>query len=617
MNTNFRDKISALPDKSGCYLFKDSENHIIYIGKAKSLKKRVNSYFVGSQTLKTHHLVSKISDLDFFITENEVEALILENNLIKKHKPKFNIRLRDDKSYPYIAINRNQNFPRLLFLRRITQDKKKNLKLFGPFPHGANLGSVMRTLNKLFKLRDCSDFELNSRKTPCLLYQMNQCSAPCVELIDKNSYKKQLEKALHFLKGEKEAKKILDELKLEMMNFASRENFEYAAVLRDGIYSLEKFVKGTYEQSVELLTFSKDLDIISYFEGENEIDLSLYMMRNGKIWGQKAFHFKKNPFFESIESQISSLLFDLYTEKPQELPASLVIDIQKEERDLLKDSLEKEMGRNVKMISPENLNYRPLVRSVKDHAKESQKLRLDIQESELRALEQLSQLLGLKRAVSTIECYDIAIWQGSSPTASLIYFKDGKPLKTKYRYYHLETRDEGNNDFAMMREVFERRLKREDFPDIFLVDGGKGQVSVVKEVLKDFKIDIPVVGIAKAKVISDIKKYQKDVKHSEERLVIPGQKNTIDLRKYYELYRLLTSMRDEAHRFSRKLHHKTEKKRLFSSWVDDLKGFSDEERNNILTLFPKANLFKKEKALFLSETKIKRIMEYIKKEEEF
>lgn len=599
------EKVTLLPNKPGCYIYKNSEGKVLYVGKAKALKKRVSSYFRDNLTVKTKHLMSKVDDLDFMITESEAEALILENNLIKKHTPKYNIRLRDDKSYPYIGVDLSQNFPKLLFLRR--PKKKKGLKLFGPYPVGFGVGHIIRILNKLYQLRDCSDFEFRSRKTPCLLYQIDQCSAPCVDKISKADYDKDVELAMKFLEGKKSAHNVLEDLEAKMQEAAENEKFEKAAIIRDGLFDLRRFLEGEHQQQVENIG-SNDVDVISYYEGDVEVDLSFYMVRNGLLIGQKSFNFLKEDFLEDTESELTALIYEHYQQENQALPANMVVDLESEQQELLKNSLE------TRVISSTNRNYQKLLSSVKEHAKQTQILRIESQASELRALSQLTQILDLKERAKILECFDVAIWQGKSPTAALIHFHEGKPDKTKYRYYHLKELPEGNNDFAMMEELFQRRIKRLNFPDVFVVDGGKGQVSVVKKILDENKIDIPVVGIAKSRVLTDVVKFSKDIDRSEERLVIHGRKDAINLKKTPELYRLLTSMRDEAHRFSRKLHHKAEKKRIFHSWVDEVKGINDEARAMLLREFPSINDIDETKLaeLGFKPAKIKTVMEFIK-----
>lgn len=547
-----KEKISKLPKSFGCYLFRNKTGKVIYVGKAKDLRKRVSSYLRPQGA----YLMSKVTDMDFIMTESEADALILENNLIKKYQPKYNIRLRDDKSYPYIGLNMDHPFPRLLFLRHRGK-RKKGLKLFGPFPHGSGISHVLRILNKIYQLRDCTDRELKGRETPCLLYQLKQCSAPCVNLISSSDYLDNLKKVEFFLQGKQEGGKILEEVEREMFIASEKEEFERAAILRDSHAELGRFFSDYTRQNVQR-GIDKNIDLISYFEGEDEVDLCFYFIRAGQLRGEESFYFEKDKTLDEVEEQILSFIYQYYQER-QDLPHRLVGNFSPESFKLLKESL----GESVFIISPENISYKGLLQKMEDHARNNAEQREGKRETYKKGLLQLQKILSLKTRPVDIECYDIAVWQGKSPTASLVFFHEGKPEKSRYRHYHLKERPEGNNDFAMMEEVFERRVKRGSLPDVFLLDGGKGQIKAVRKVLAKFNISTPIMGIAKSRILSDELRFRREAQYSEERLVLENRKNAIDLKRYPELFKILTFMRDEAHRFSRKLHHKAEKKRFF------------------------------------------------------
>lgn len=544
-------KANSLPQKSGCYLMKRSDEAVIYIGKALNLKNRVSSYFNhSSKTIKTELLVSHITDFDFIITENETEAFVLENNLIKKHAPKYNIRLKDDKSYPYVLVDKIENYPRLQYVRKLKREKGKIV--YGPFPDGSNISEVLRILRKSFLLRDCSPHEFKGRKEPCLLYQMKQCTAPCVGLVSTDEYEKQLEQALSFLEGK--GKKSLELLRLKMMEFAEREEFEQAAMFRDYVQSLETFLNIATQENVEIEGGKRNVDIVAWYEGESELDISLYMIRNGLLLGHKNFDFLKADFSEEESQEICRYLLQYYTSGEDSLPQALVIELDEKQRALLEKALE-----NIEVRTP-GRKYDGLHKLAFEQAKGMQELRLKNEASVYVGLHRLAELLNLKERPKTLECYDIAIFQGTSPTASQIVFYEGRPEKKRYRHYHLEVRPEGNNDFAMMKEVLTRRLKHGQLPDVFIVDGGIGQVNIFLEVLKEEGLSVPVVGIAKAKT----------QKRTEERLVIPGRMNPFVLNKCRPLFRMMTQMRDEAHRFSRRLHHKEESVRVLGKFAGEI-----------------------------------------------
>ena len=576
---------SSLPRTPGCYLMKNSKGQVIYVGKAIDLKSRVSSYFNKSKkTPKTEILVSHIREFDFILTGTDTEAFVLENNLIKKHAPKYNIRLRDDKSYPYVLVDHSEPFPRVKYVRRFKRGRGK--EVFGPFVVGSNISEVLRIITKSFSLRDCSLREYKSRKVPCLLYQMSQCSAPCVGYIDENEYEKDLKNALNLFRGK--GVNSLKVLKKNMEKNADDENFEKAAMLRDNIFILEEFLEISKQKNVELSGNQKNIDIISVFIGELEVDISMYILRNGILLGQKNFHFPVIEMNEELNEELMAFLYQYYVGSNDLPPDFIISTLDNKQCTILEESLDLyfssddckkkfsndfEYKKKIKVQKP-GKKFASLHDLTAKHAKEKQRFRLSNEESVFIGLNKLKELLGLKERPIVLECYDVAIFQGSSPTASQIVFYDGAPVKESYRHYHLEERPEGNNDFAMMREVLDRRVKKGKLPDVFIVDGGKGQVSAFLGVLKDKKISIPVVGIAKSK--------SKNGTRSEERLIIPGRVNPYILKKNKSLLNIIVNMRDEAHRFSRVLHHKTEKKKLVKSWLDEVPGIGPKTREKIL-----------------------------------
>lgn len=573
-------KANTLPKESGCYLMRSKLGEVIYVGKAKSLKSRVTSYFNNSpKSAKTQILVGHIEDFEFIITSSDAESFVLENNLIKEYRPKYNIRLKDDKSYPYLQVDTYETFPRLQYVRR--PKRKKGRELFGPFPVGSNISNVLRILTKSFELRDCSSYDFKTRKTPCLLYQMKQCSASCVDLISQQEYEKDLNNALNFFKTKSKQEATLEILTNKMMMLAEQEEFEQAAQMRDNIEVLNNFVKQSYDQNVELLN-DNNFDIISFFVGETEVDISIYMVRLGNLLGHKNFHFLKSDFISDIEDELILAMVQYYSQTQDTFPEKIITSFSKETVPEFELALKTIWGEGVKIkVLSSSKKYQSLLDSTQKHAMEAQRVRIENQDSVYVGLNRLKELLSLKDRPRLLECYDIAIWQGKSPTAARITFDEGKPDKTRYRHYHLNERPEGNNDFAMMREVFERRLQRGDLPDVFIVDGGIAQVNTVKKVLEELNINVPVCGIAKARDLT--KGFQKqEIKNSDERLIIPGRSNPYILNKCPSLMRIVVHMRDEAHRFSRRLHHKTEHKRVIRSWVDDVKGLPKEIKEMII-----------------------------------
>jgi excinuclease ABC subunit C len=573
------DKAHTLPQEAGCYLMRDKNGRVIYVGKAKKLKSRVTSYFNQSlKGLKTEYMVSHIHDFDFIITRSEAESFVLENNLIKEHSPKYNIRLRDDKSYPYVQVNWNEPFPRLEYMRRPKKGKGK--ELFGPYPPGSNISMIMRVLTKSFGLRDCSLTEFKSRKTPCLLFQMKQCSAPCVGLRSEADYEADLKYAMGFFQGPVKARRTIQKLQDKMIAYSESEEFEMAGIIRDHIQLLDEFLQKSFDQKVESLSSEKNIDVWSFWNGCEEVDMSIYMIRSGLLLGQKNFHFVKGELIEDLDDELQQKILQYYSDPEEMNPDFVVMDFEEKKLSVIAEAL---ATFGITKVFGLGKKYAPLLGMCRKHAEESQRVRMANADSVYMGLNKLKDLLNMRERPRLLECYDVAIWQGQSPTASQIVFEEGKPNKRRYRHYHLETRPEGNNDFAMMREVISRRLEKGDLPDVFVIDGGVAQVNTVIAVLKELQhSEICVVGIAKARDLTRGDFETLEVDRSEERLIIPGRSNPYILSKCPPLFKIIVSMRDEAHRFSRKLHHKAESKRVLSTWLDEVKGLGEEGKKKVL-----------------------------------
>lgn len=560
-------KIKRFPTGPGCYLFKSATGHVLYIGKAKNLKNRVLSYFrSGQKSLKTEYLVNHVKDVDFLLVENEAQAYVVENNLIKKHTPKYNIRLKDDKTYPYVEINKTEPFPRLAYTRRPGRGKGK--VLFGPFAVGSNLSQVIKTLTKSFGLRDCSLREFNLRKEPCLLYQLEQCLGPCVDLVSEEKYDERLSMAVDIFKGK--GAKGIEFLEQKMFQASENEEFEKAAIYRDELSVISEFLQYTSTRTKQGDHQFADLDVIAFYEGEWEVDLCLLLIRDGLHLGQKHFYFAKNNLESNTEELVVQFLLQYYSKGGELPPKKIAIELENELKNHLNDALAILLKKGPQ-VSDKKGSLDSFLELAHQNAVESQRVRLENQKSETIALNKLAELTGLNQIPRVIECIDVAIWQGKSPTASQVVFHDGRPDKQAYRYYHLQERAEGNNDFAMIAEMLERRLKKPPYPDLFIIDGGKGQLGVVQKVLKQNNFEIPCVAIAKAKTRNG----------TEERLFIPNRKNPYLLKQCRALLNLVVHMRDEAHRFSRKLHHKKEKERVFESWLDEIKGIGEKTKQKI------------------------------------
>ena len=517
---DLREKALKLPNLPGCYLMLKNKQ-IIYIGKAKDLKKRVLSYF-GVTSGKTYFLMQQVDDFDFFLTSNEAEALLLENNLIKKHNPKYNVSLKDDRRFPFIQVNFNESFPTLKYIRKPVF--KKGIKTFGPFVTGSRIPEIIKILNDHFELRTCN--HLAKSKNPCLRFHLKLCSAPCFK--EQTNYKDRLNSALTLFSNKKE---IIKQLTGKMEEFSKKEEFEAAAKIRDDLLVIDDFFSHTAKQKVEYLSV-KNLDVISYYEGKEAIDIVVLIVRNGFLIG-------KQNFFIYDREELIDLIFGYYV-KSGDIPP--LIDWRGDI--LLLESLQL-IKKGIKLYS-----FDALFKLSHQTAIENQKLRESFKYTRMEASKKLARLIK-SRPLYLIEAYDVAIFSGKSPTASKIVFYQGYPHKKEYRYYLLTERPEGNNDFAMLEEVLDRRLKEGNLPDLFVVDGGRPQLRVFDKVLKHHKIDIPIVAIAKSKGDKEERIYFKD----EEFI----------LKEDLAILSLITAIRDEAHRFAQKLHKKHEKQRIFNA----------------------------------------------------
>lgn len=542
-----------LPDLPGCYLFQDSQGVILYIGKAKNLRLRVQSYFraFSSHNPKTQSLVQRVAKIDFMVTSNEVESFVLENNLIKKYLPKYNIRLKDDKSYPYVQINQQEPFALLEYTRR--PRRQKNTKVYGPFPDGHAVKKLLVTLVKGLQLRDCTSANFRNRTHPCLLYQMEQCSAPCVGYISEEGYGEKVRILERFFSDPTTDKNLVQYLESEMKRSAEDEKFERASILRDCWKDVVSFQEFHQSQRVELPNEAINCDLLVFTVGGFMLSLAVYSVRLGVLIGGKSVYQEINGelSLKDLREWKQDLFIRYYERKEFDLPAVVVLPEESLDEELLERWWQQRWEKKLK-FKRKGKYFSRLIEMVKSYAQEQSKWNQGQLKRRQSALEELQSLLQLEKPVSYLECYDVAVWQGDSPTASKIVAIDGELRADQYRYYSLQKLPEGNNDFAMMREVLTRRLEDPLLPDVLVVDGGLPQWRVFRDVLSEFKLNIPLIALAKPS-----QKYNK-----EERLVL-GPQQMVAAKDCRDLWWLLSKMRDEAHRFSRKLHHKKEADRLF------------------------------------------------------
>lgn len=548
-----KDKLSLLPLQPGCYLMKDKDNTVIYVGKAKKLKNRVSSYFVGAHNYKTTKLVQEIVDFDYIVTDSEKEALLLEINLIKDYSPKYNISFMDNKYYPYIQLTKEKH-PRLKIVRN-AQDKKH--KHFGPFPDGTAARETFKLLNRLYPLRKCNHIP----KKPCLYYSLNQCVAPCIQEVSDEVYKEMTSSITKFIQGD--TKEIINDLQNKMMSASEVQNYELAKECRDLITHIQHVTSKQHVQFNDLV----DRDIVGYYSDKGYLCLQLFFMRNGKLLARDL---NLVPAQDDYQEQIISFLVQFYQEntEPKELLVPQELDIE-----LLKEIV------NCKIIKPQKGNKANLVAMANENAKEQlEKKFLLIQKNEastIGAIKQLGEILNIQLP-RRIELFDNSNIQGAYAVAGMVCFKDGTPSKKDYRKFKIKT-VEGPDDYASMKEVIYRRYYRVlmeglEKPDLIIVDGGKGQIKVAKEVIDALNLNIMVCGLAK------------DDRHSTS-VLLDSSGEVVEINRKSELFFLLTRMQDEVHRYAISFHKNVRSKSLFQSILDSVEGIGPKRRKMLLKEF--------------------------------
>lgn len=566
------EQLKTLPDKPGVYIFKDSSGKPIYVGKAQSLRKRVASYFqVGRpRSPKTELLIKKIADLEFYVAASEIEALGLESNLIKKYRPRYNVTLRDDKSYPYIAVTYADNYPRVIFTRNFRQPGSK---YYGPYTKVYALKETLNTLRKIFPIRLCKGKEPGKKSgSPCLNYHIKRCPAPCVNKISKEEYRRTIDQLVDFLEGKGD--QVLARLEKEMKQAAGEYHFERAAKLRDDMGA----AKTVLEKQKALSMSTADQDVVGIYRSEKEAYVDVLFIRNGKLIGSRGFIVK----LDSEENILSSFIKQFYSQA-EHLPKELIVPAEIEEKAIIGEWLEQKKGNKVKIAVPRRGDKKKLLGMADvnaSHAYYLQQARGKIdEEQKLEALDDLRQKLQLPKLPERIECFDISNIQGQESVGSMVVFEGGLPKKSDYRKFRIK-KVAGQNDFLMMKEVISRRLARledkeslERFgrkPDLIVVDGGQPQLTAALESLTESGIsDTPVVALAKR----------------EEELYLPGQPEPVDLPRISLSLHIVQALRDEAHRFAIKYHRDLRSKKMLSSALDGIPGIGTRRKKKLLEAF--------------------------------
>ncbi len=589
------ERLKVLPAQPGVYIMKDEQGNIIYIGKAKILKNRVRQYFhnTKSQLPKVKSMVNHIYDLEYIITDNEMEALILECNLIKKYRPKYNISLKDDKSYPYIKITMNEDYPRVFVTRKVSHD---GAKYFGPYASAYATKETVNILKRMYPVRTCNiNIEDRMGKIrECLYYYIGECKAPCTGRISKDDYVAMCREICEFLEGHQD--RLIAILQEKMENHVKSLEFEKAMELRDQIESIKKISCG---QKV-FKTREKDMDIISYHFSDKDLCIQVFFVREGKLVDREHFFFSGIDG-ENIKETLTQFVEQFYS-NISHVPAEVVIQEEIDELKLIGDWLSAKRGTNVRMTVPKRGEKKDFVNMVEKNAKDMlenyrERLRNDMQSSK-EALGELMDYLELSDKPYRIEAYDISNIQGTNSVASMIVFENGQSKNSDYRRFKIKTVT-GPNDYSSMMEVIERRfvhsieeaekLKSEGidpeegkfttFPDLIMVDGGRGQINVCRQVLNEVGFDIPVCGMVK-----DDRHRTRGLIYNNKEINIPMNSNA---------FRLITAIQNEAHRFAINYHRYLRQKQEVKSVLDDISGIGKTRRNELLKYFGSAEAVSK------------------------
>ena len=557
MNQTIKAKLELLPDSPGCYLHKDKNGTVIYVGKAKNLKNRVRSYFHGSHNTKTELLVSEIEDLEWIVVGSNIESLVLEINLIQRYKPKYNIMLKDDKYYPFLKIT-NEKYPRLIVVRRVQKD---GATYFGPYPDVKAANEVKRLLDRIFPFRKCG---LNEKKV-CFYFHIHQCLCPVVNHVNPQVYKDMTQEVKEFLTGDD--KKIINELEEKMLTASGKMEFEQAAEYRDVIKSI-----GTLRTKQRVMNHDlKDRDVFGYYVDKGWMCVQVFFVRQGKLIQRDVNMF---PYYNDAEEDFLTYIGQFYQENNHMLPKEVFIP-----KNIDKESVEAVVA--AKIIQPSRGEKKQLVNMATKNAQTQLQLKFDVAERDILkttgAVENLGKILGIPKP-SRIESFDNSNIMGTSPVSAMVVFIDGKPSKKDYRKYKIKT-VVGADDYASMREVMKRRYSRAlregtELPDLIAMDGGSGQVNIAKQVLRELGLEqIPVVGM------------QKNDKHQTSELLFGDPLMVVPLSRQSQEFFLLTRIQDEVHRFAITFHRQLRGKNTFSSRLDGIAGLGPKRKQKLLMNF--------------------------------
>lgn len=571
------EELKKLPDKPGVYLMKDDTGHIIYVGKAINLKNRVRQYFQNNKNhpVKVKKMVQHIASFEYIIVRSEVEALVLECNLIKKYDPKYNICLKDDKTYPYIKVNVQDAFPRMTVVRQM---KKDGAKYFGPYTNAAAMWEIVDIVKNTWTLRTCTRNLPRDigKERACLNYHIGKCDAPCEGKISQEAYRKRVDEVISFLGGNR--KEVIQRLQQDMQQASQNLDFEKAATLRDQIFAIEKIE----QKQMATLSTMLDQDIIAFAKSPEDTLVQVYFVRQGKLVGREHFYLEGTED-QPIEEVFRDFLLQFYANATF-IPKEILIERQPNELELLESYLAQKRGGKVQIMIPQkgqkhglmelaSKNAEVTLSQFGDHIKKEQ-------ERTQGALEEIKEAVGLEKIPYRIEAYDISNTQGIQSVGGMVVFEGGKPKKSDYRKFKIKSIF-GPNDYGSLEEVLDRRFNRMKtevsensftrMPDLILMDGGKGQVSVAERVMARYGLDIAICGMVK------------DDRHRTRGLLYEGEEVILNPRS--EGFKLITRVQDEVHRFSIEYHKKLRSKAQVQSVLDDIPGVGKERKKQLLLHF--------------------------------
>jgi excinuclease ABC subunit C len=631
MEEALRQKLETLPAAPGCYLMKDRAGEIVYVGKASSLRSRVRSYFDagrGDSRLFVALLDELLGDLEVIVTRSEKEAVLLENELIKKHRPRFNVRLRDDKDFIVLRLAGDHPYPRLE-VRRAREKRREGARYFGPYSSASSIRETLRVVNRHFQLRTCNDHVFDHRRRPCILYQIKRCPAPCVYEVAQEEYRRSVEDAIEFLEGRES--ELTDRLRGRMEEAAAALRFEEAARVRDQLQAVER----SLEKQRVLFTDRADRDVFGLYREGPDLVIQVLSVRAGKLQDSQSFPFRGQEF--PAEEILSSFLSLFYEQGPA--PDEVLLPFEPAEAEALAEVLSERRGRKVRLLAPQRGAKADLLEAAARNAEQGFRSWHERDERRDEAIATLTRALHLARPPRWMECYDISTFQGALAVGSGVSARDGEPDKANYRRYKVKG-VAGQDDFAMLYEVVTRRLKRavaeQAFPDLLVIDGGKGQLGAALAAARDLGVPVKpspgnegapfveMVGLAKSRLIDAAslgtsrvvgrrarrggrgaagaeaapgaaaladaaaaadRGFVPELERSAERVFLPGRKDPVVLRQNSAELFLLARLRDEAHRFAITFHRKLRRERNFQSVLEEIPGVGEGRKKALLRHF--------------------------------